>query len=368
MGSYHDEIHFNLDIVKEEYCMDRENGSVLERDCASDSTEDREEFIEDDIQNGHDDQEIIHFEITEIEQSGSQKKGDSELVSELVCLICEQTFDKLSLLKAHMHTHTNSTEDSTFQCPYCPLVYGYKRFLDEHLQQSHAEESSPEENDSSYLSRFSEPLQTEDPGLAYIEIVKKKGCKDMFKCRACSRIFKKKIHLRNHVTIHTSEKPFVCTICGEAFRRKDYLNIHSTKHTNVNKTCPICKREYSDLECLRRHLNKHVITKATKKGGLICQVCLKVFNNQASYTIHMRKWHPEHPEQVKNKAPPRVTIKKEFPDTPVIKIKHLKLKPKNTYKCIPCNQLFKSRKILTKHERTKRHLQALGETSPAASP
>lgn len=36
MGSHHDEIHFNLDIVKEEYCMNRENGSVIEEDGASD--------------------------------------------------------------------------------------------------------------------------------------------------------------------------------------------------------------------------------------------------------------------------------------------------------------------------------------------
>lgn len=53
-------------------------------------------------------------------------------------------------------------------------------------------------------------------------------------CNVCGKRFQTKNHLRRHMTIHSTAKPFVCSICGTGFKRKDHLQKHMicTHHKN----------------------------------------------------------------------------------------------------------------------------------------
>ena len=57
------------------------------------------------------------------------------------------------------------------------------------------------------------------------------------KCKFCSKILSSRQNFREHLYIHTGERPYVCKEpgCGEAFRQGSLLSIHKKMHTEINK-------------------------------------------------------------------------------------------------------------------------------------
>ncbi|KFM57118.1 Zinc finger and BTB domain-containing protein 8A, partial [Stegodyphus mimosarum] len=52
-----------------------------------------------------------------------------------------------------------------------------------------------------------------------------------FFCIFCPKGFHQKTHLKNHIRVHTGERPFKCEICFRCFKRSDSLKYHKlTSH------------------------------------------------------------------------------------------------------------------------------------------
>ncbi|XP_038661848.1 zinc finger protein 131 [Scyliorhinus canicula] len=126
------------------------------------------------------------------EEEGGNKKA--RCVRKVhVCQYCEKQFDHVGHFKEHLRKHTG---EKPFECPNCHERFARNSTLKCHL----------------VACRTS--------------VGAKKGRKKMYECQVCSSVFPSWDQFKNHLAVHTGEKPNHCTICDMWFMRACELRQH----------------------------------------------------------------------------------------------------------------------------------------------
>ena len=77
-------------------------------------------------------------------------------------------------------------------------------------------------------------------------------------CYVCHKEFSRASNLKQHMMIHTREKPHVCSHCGKSFSKKSNLKTHLRTHTGEHPySCDVCDYTCSQKSTLTKHMATH---------------------------------------------------------------------------------------------------------------
>ncbi|KAL1215255.1 Transcription factor IIIA [Cardamine amara subsp. amara] len=143
--------------------------------------------------------------------------------------------------EANIDVKTTKKKDiRNYICQYCGISRSKKYLITSHIEAHHKMDLEEEKDE--------EACEVEEDGSS------KRTCQE------CGLEFKKPAHLKQHMLIHSLERPFECYVddCAVSYKRKDHLNRHLLTHKGMRFKCSVenCKSEFSDQGNLRTHVKK----------------------------------------------------------------------------------------------------------------
>uniref|UniRef100_A0A672PIU5 PR domain zinc finger protein 10 n=1 Tax=Sinocyclocheilus grahami TaxID=75366 RepID=A0A672PIU5_SINGR len=226
------------------------------------------------------------------------------------CLFCAEAYDRLDLLKVHVHVHL---VNGCFSCPSCKKTFTdfiqvhetYLRMKDklrEHMQRMHNPEREAKKADRIHRTKA---LKQKEPTTDFESF--------MFKCRLCMMGFRRRGMLVNHLSKRHPEmrleevpeltlpiiKPnrdYFCQYCDKVYKSASKRKAHILKNhpgaelpPSIRKLRPAGPGEPDPMLSTHTQLTGTIAT-----APVCCPHCAKQYSSKTKMVQHIRKKHPEY--------------------------------------------------------------------------
>ncbi|XP_021920845.1 zinc finger and BTB domain-containing protein 24-like isoform X2 [Zootermopsis nevadensis] len=189
-------------------------------------------------------------------------------------------------------------------------------------------------------SQNTDKLELQD-SLKYVMVTVNSSGSTRFACVECNKSFAQKSYIKEHMKIHTGEKPYACTVCGRNFRNNYMLKVHMRLHTGEkNFKCEECGALFTERGALASHFRTHTGVKP-----FVCIFCGRKFAQNPALKRHLRIHTKEKPYMCDH-------CKTCFADRGTWR-NHVRIHTgERPYKCTLCEKTFVQRTNLQAHIKT----------------
>lgn len=105
-----------------------------------------------------------------------------------------------------------------------------------------------------------------------------------FVCEECGASFTQRSNMHSHKRVHTGERPYMCGICGQTFARSSHLPGHMRTHTGEKPfVCSHCGRSFATNQIMKNHIRTH-----TGERPFVCVVCSATFAQSSCLATHKK--------------------------------------------------------------------------------
>ncbi|XP_052901677.1 zinc finger protein 761-like [Anopheles moucheti] len=167
-----------------------------------------------------------------------------------------------------------------------------------------------------------------------------------FKCtfEGCTKAFKSRIGLDEHVARHTNSFEFSCDICQKGFQHRSYLSAHRRAHnTERNFQCALCEQTFKSKQALVDHKNRrHLGVKP-----FACELCDKQYTKNALLRAHIEQHHEKRDEATARY--PCQECGKHFTSKSYLNVHKRIHRNERPFVCEICNKGYITRKDLAVH-------------------
>ncbi|XP_078031906.1 uncharacterized protein LOC117263073 [Epinephelus lanceolatus] len=200
------------------------------------------------------------------------------------CSFCEKGLTQTGSLTDHTSVHT---EEKRFLYCVCGKRFAWRFNLKNHScanDSSRPDQSTgaepPATSDSADVQTEVAPDFTE----SLDEVHNSDLAERPFSCSQCTKRFRRKKNLQEHLRIHTGEKPYGCSVCMKYFSCSGSLRKHLRIHTGEKPfSCSVCGNHFTESGHLKVHMRTH-----TGEKPFSCSVCGKSFTWRQSFNNHMK--------------------------------------------------------------------------------
>ncbi|KFB38378.1 hypothetical protein ZHAS_00005732 [Anopheles sinensis] len=245
----------------------------------------------------------------------------NELSGQFKCSMCDRALGSNSSLRRHEASHKG---EKKYKCLYCEKLFStsYNRlthqrvvhtgerphkcnecgrsFVDNsrlklHQETHYAEGRSPKERIRKSALLPEDKQSCPYPGCDFtaetyrtMYMHKRTKHMTMHKCEVCKKEFPFAANLREHMTVHTGEKPYRCEVCDRSFRHSAMYRRHLLTHsdTGSSHSCELCKKSFK----MARYLQAHMLTHSSERN-FICGICGNTYKTKGELKKHTQSKH-----------------------------------------------------------------------------